>query len=98
MSPDEIKQLILEMLQEGQLSSLVSPYHAHTTTDVGQLDASKCLINSPQAKLTAATGGGLSSGGAAVLSSSDSAILTNAITRLGQLESKLTIIGLIKSS
>lgn len=97
MDKEELKQLILEVLQEQSLSSLNVPFHKHTTTDAGQLEASKSLLNAPQPKLTTASGGSLSSAGTGLLPA-DKTILDNAITRITNIESTLTLIGLIKSS
>lgn len=94
----QIRQIVQDEIANQAMSSLNCPYHQHTQTDVGQLDASKSLINSPQSKLTTASGGSLSTGGAAVLTSADAAILNNAITRIADLETKLTTIGLLKTS
>jgi len=93
----EIRQIIQDEISRQALSSLTVPYHTHTLTDAGQLDAKAALIRTPQAKLTAVAGGALTSGGAAVLSTADSVILANAIARLADLETKLTTIGLLKS-
>lgn len=97
MDNEELKQLIREVLQEQSLSSLICPFHTHTQTDGGQLDASKSLINSPQSTI-ASVGGNLSSGGANSLTNADSTILTNLQTAVNSLITANKNIGLIKSS
>lgn len=69
--------------------------HIHSGTDSPQLKASEALVNSPQTAMTTANASGLSSGGVAVLSNSDSAIIDNMRTRINELETKLRAIGLI---
>lgn len=69
--------------------------HRHTGTDSGQLQASEALENAPQAALTGADNTALSSGGLAILSTSDAAIIDNMRTRINELETKLRAIGLI---
>lgn len=69
--------------------------HIHSGTDSPQLKASEALLNVPQTAMTTANASGLSSGGVAVLSNSDSAIIDNMRTRINELETKLRAIGLI---
>ena len=70
--------------------------HTHNGTDSPSLDSQAITnaISAPQAALTPATSG-LSSGGAAVLSNADAAILNNMRTRINELETKLQAMGLI---
>jgi hypothetical protein len=70
--------------------------HTHNGTDSPRLDAKRALLKAPQAALTAASGLSLSTGGAAVLSTNDAAILNAAITRIGELETKLRNLGLLR--
>lgn len=70
--------------------------HVHTGTDSPRLDAKRALINAPQSTLTTASVGTLSSGGITSLSTADSLILTNALTRLAEIQTKLTNLGLIR--
>jgi len=97
MDKEEIRQIVLEVLQDQALSSLTCPFHTHTQTDGGQLDASKCLINSPQSTI-ASVSGTPSSGGAAVLSNSDSQIISDLKNAVNSLILTNKNIGLIKSS
>lgn len=53
MTPQEVQQLIEEALSQFSLSALDCPYHRHTTTDVGQLNAGESLIGAPQTAITA---------------------------------------------
>lgn len=69
--------------------------HTHNGTDSPRLDAKRALLKAPQTALTTASGGSLSTGGAA-MSTADAAILTNALTRLAELETKLRNLGLIR--
>lgn len=68
--------------------------HTHDGVNSDQVSGSD-LIGCPQEALTGASGGSLSSGGVAALSTADSTILSNAVTRLNELETKLRAIGLI---
>lgn len=70
--------------------------HTHNGTDAPKLYAGEALENAPQEALTTASVGSLTSGGAGDLKTSDSTIIANAITRLGELETKLRFLGLIK--
>lgn len=69
--------------------------HFHNGIDTNQLDAKEALIGAPQAALTSATGGSLTSGGSNDLKTADSTILTNLITRVGELETRLRNLGLL---
>ena len=71
-------------------------FHLHTDTDSPKLDAKFSLINCPQTSLTTKNMNALSTGGAAVLSVSDNAIIDNMRTRINELEAKLTSIGFIR--
>lgn len=97
MNKEEIKQIVLEVLQEQSLSSLYSPFHAHTLTDGGQLDASKSLLNSPQSTI-AAVSGTATTGGASNLKASDATLITSLQTAINSLITANKNIGLIKSS
>lgn len=70
--------------------------HTHNGVDSPLLEGSSIVtaLNGPQPALTPATSG-LSSGGAAVLSNADAAILNNMRTRINELETKLQALGLI---
>lgn len=68
--------------------------HTHDGVNSPQLSGTD-LINCPQDALTAASGGTLSSGGITPLSTGDSTILSNAVTRIGELETKLRAVGII---
>lgn len=70
--------------------------HTHNGTDSPQLDGKRALRGAPQSSLTAKNSTGLSTGGAAVLSASDSAIIDNMRTRINELETKLTNLGLLR--
>jgi len=70
--------------------------HSHNGIDTAKLYAIDCLEYAPQPALTTKSVGSLSSGGIYNLSSADSAILTNALTRIYELETKLQTLGLIK--
>lgn len=69
--------------------------HLHNGTDSPKLDAKRALLKAPQSALTVASGS-LSSGGMGTLSSADSAVLTNAILRISELETKLRNLGLLR--
>ena len=56
----------------------------------------KNLFHAPQPALTSASGGSLSSAGPANLTTGDSTILTNAITRIANIEAALIKLGLLK--
>lgn len=70
--------------------------HTHNGIDSPLLEGSSIVaaLSGPQPALTPATSG-LSSGGAAVLSSADAAILNNMRTRINELETKLQTMGLL---
>lgn len=68
--------------------------HTHDGVNSPQISGGD-LINCPQDALTPAIGGSLSSGGIAALSTADSAILSNAIARIDELETKLRAVGII---
>jgi hypothetical protein len=97
MDKEELRPMILELMQELAMSSLVCPFHTHTQTDGGQLDASKSILNSPQTTI-ASVSGSLSSGGLTGLTTADSIILTNLQTAVNALLTAQKNIGLIKSS
>lgn len=84
------------MLEFGNMFQ--TEYHEHTGGDGDgpQIDAKNGIKNSPQEALTPAVGGSLSSGGLTGLTSADSTILTNALARLADMETKLRKIGLLK--
>lgn len=69
--------------------------HEHNGGDSKKIKGSN-LYRAPQIALTTADGGTLTSGGANNLKTADSLILSNAITRLGELESKLQNLGLLQ--
>lgn len=97
MEKEDLKQVIMEVIKEMQLSSLEVPFHTHTQTDAGQLDASKSLIHSPQSTI-AAVAGTPSTGGTAPLEAADSAIIVALITAVNSLISTNKIIGFTKLS
>ena len=68
--------------------------HTHDGVNSDQITGSS-LLNAPQDALTPASGGSLSSSGISTLSNSDSTILSNAVTRIGELETKLRALQLI---
>lgn len=68
--------------------------HVHNGIDAPQISFSN-MEGAPQAALTAETGGSLSSGGANSLKTDDANIISNAITRLGELEDRLQNLGLL---
>lgn len=71
--------------------------HTHNGVDSEKLPKSSITksLGAPQTALTAANSGTLTTGGAAVLSTSDSAIIANMRTRINELETKLQALGLI---
>lgn len=70
--------------------------HKHTGTDGSpKLEARDSLENAPQSALTTKSSASLSSGGTAVLSNTDSSIITNMRTRIDELETKLQKLGLL---
>lgn len=69
--------------------------HEHTGTDSPKISG-RNLLKAPQEALTTATGGSLSTGGVGDLKTADATILTNLITRVGELETKLQNLGLLK--
>lgn len=70
--------------------------HTHNGIDSPLLEKASIvtILDAPQSALTAATSG-LSSGGTAVLTTSDSNILNNMRTRINELETKLQALGLL---
>lgn len=68
--------------------------HTHNGTDSQNIQG-QYLVSAPLVPITTASGGSLSSGGSAVLSNGDSTILTNALTRIGDLEYKLQSLGFL---
>lgn len=66
--------------------------HTHNGTDSEKLKARDAIVGLPMEALTTANANSLSSGGAAVLSSSDSAIIANMRTRINELEARLQAI------
>lgn len=70
--------------------------HTHNNTDSPKLYAYECLENAPQDALTPASSGTLTASGITGLLPADNAILNNLITRVGELETKLRTLGLIK--
>jgi len=74
---------------------MVEDPHYHTGTDSPQLDAKRAIRGAPQSSLTAKNSTALSTGGAAVLSTSDQTVLDNMRTRINDLETKLTNLGLL---
>ena len=98
---EELEQIIREIIKEeirnSAMSSLNVPYHQHTLTNAGQLDASKSLINSPQSTITSVSGTP-TSGGSTNLKNADSAIISALITAVNSLITANKNIGLIKSS
>jgi len=69
--------------------------HRHNGTDAYQISGHD-LLKAPQSSLTSASGGSLSTGGVGDLKTADATILTNLITRVGELETKLQNLGLLK--
>lgn len=70
-------------------------FHVHDGTDAPQISGGD-LKNAPQAVMTTASTTAFSTGGAAVLSTSDSAILDNMRTRINELETKLRDLSLFQ--
>lgn len=97
MDKEELKQLILEVLQEQSIASLSVPFHAHTQTDAGQLDGSKAILGAPQATI-AAISGTPSSGGIGTLSNSDSALIASLKTAVNSLIATNKTLGFNKLS
>lgn len=71
-------------------------YHEHTGTDSPRLNAKRSILKAPQSTMTTASAGSLTTGGGAVLSSADAIILNNALTRIAEIQTKLTNLGLIR--
>lgn len=73
--------------------------HTHNGIDSEKLSQKAIIsaLGAPKAAITVASGT-LSSGGAAVLSNSDSATLNNALTRIAEIEARLESLGLIISN
>jgi hypothetical protein len=85
----EEKQEISRMIYEAIIS------HNHDGVTSLRLQG-KYLQKAPQTALTSELGGSLSTGGVAVLSTSDSNIIANAVTRIVEIETKLRAVGVIK--
>lgn len=92
MSPEEIEQLVIRLLSDSRISSLACPYHQHTTTDVGQLDAGKSLIGAPQTAITADSGGTAGATYTAV----EQGIINNTHTRVNDIYLRLQNLNLLK--
>lgn len=69
--------------------------HTHNGIDSKQLTG-RAFAGAPLTALTAKVTGSLSSGGAAVLSTADSLILTNMKTRIDELETRLQTLILLQ--
>lgn len=95
---DKFRAKVSDVIQDvvpGMIFDSIST-HAHQGGESQNITGDS-LVNAPQNALTPASGGTLTTGGAAILSTADSTILANAITRIGQLESRLQALGLISS-
>jgi len=68
--------------------------HAHNGIDAPQISFSS-MEGTPQASLTTASVGSLTSGGSNDLRTADANIINNAITRLNELEDRLQNLGLL---
>lgn len=68
--------------------------HAHNGIDAPQISFSN-MEGAPQAALTTASVGSLTSGGSNDLRTADANIINNAITRLNELEDRLQNLGLL---
>lgn len=93
----QVTELVTQILEEKGFSAFAVPFHGHTQTDAGQLDASKALINSPQPFIGAVNTNILSTGGSAILSTNDSAVISDLRTKLNLVVAEQKIIGLIKN-
>ena len=69
--------------------------HGHTGTDARKINGRVSILNSPQAALTSATTGSISSGGVGSLNTGDQIILENMRTRLNEIETKLRALGFL---
>lgn len=70
------------------------PFHTHNGLDSPKIPGSG-LENTPQATPTTENTTVLSTGGAAVLSTSDSGVIDNMRTRIGEIETILRNLGVI---
>lgn len=85
---NEIQNTVPQMIEDSITT------HTHNGGDSQNIQGQN-IVGAPQNPLTTATGGSLTSGGTAVLSNSDSTILSNAITRIADVESRLRTLGLL---
>lgn len=71
--------------------------HTHNGTDSPLLENSSITnaLNAPQTALTTRNSNAISTGGAAVLSTTDSAVIDNMRTRINEIETKLQAMGLL---
>lgn len=69
--------------------------HEHNGVDSKRLSA-RSIENVPQDALTTKSTTALSTGGAAVLSTSDQTVIDNMRTRINELETKLQAIGILR--
>lgn len=90
----KIDQRILETVPRMIQSSITT--HTHMGGD-SQVLTGQSIANAPQNPLTSASLNSLSTGGPNNLSAADSAILTNAIQRIADIESVLRTLGFISS-
>lgn len=72
------------------------PNHTHNGRDAQKLHLGNSVKEAPAEALTTADDTVLSTGGAAVLSTSDSDVIDNLRTRLNELETKMQTFGLLK--
>lgn len=99
MDNDNLEQIVNGLidarLSELGLSSLNTPFHKHTGTDGSPQLEGKAIIGAPQS-ITSFPTGSLSTGGTAVLSASDSAILTSLIASNVSIYQALQKLGILK--
>jgi len=74
---------------------IITP-HTHNDVDSPKLYLGDAVIEAPRAAITTASASGLSTGGLEAMTTADTAILNNAITRIGELEDLLQLYGLVK--
>ena len=70
--------------------------HRHNDVDSPKLYLGDSVLNAPQEAITTASAGDLSTGGLEAMTTADTAILNNALTRIGELEDLLQLYGLVK--
>lgn len=96
MTTEERQQLIDEFSRLAtEIVTRALSQHNHNGFGSPKLEGGY-LNKAPQAALTVKNEAALSSGGGAVLSTSDSAIIDNMRTRINEFETKFRTLGLIK--